>query len=108
MSGFMSVSFLGRMGGLKHLVLHGCNIDEIQALSGLKSLESLTCFAVWTYAVPLRSASFIDGMTSLKSIDFSGSSEYTGFGGFQYYMEFLGDISNVFNHPGLELVLLMW
>lgn len=106
MSGFMSVSFLGRMGGLKHLVLHGCNIDEIQALSGLKSLESLTCFAVWTYAVPLRSASFIDGMTSLKSIDFSGSSEYTGFGGFQYYMEFLGDISNVFNHPGLERLIL--
>lgn len=105
MCGFMSVSFLSRMGNLKELSMHGCNIDEVQALSGLTGLESLTCYADWTYAVPLKNVKFIDNMTKLKSIDFSGGSD-DFWGAYEYNLEILGDISNVFNHPGLEKLIL--
>lgn len=102
MSGFMSVSFLGNMNNLKELVLHGCNIDEISALSGLTGLERLTCYSVWTYAVPLKNVNFINGMTNLKFLDFSGISQGSGWGGYQRNTEIYGDISDVFNHGGLE------
>ncbi len=105
MSGFISISFLNRMGSLKHLSIHSCNIDEISALSGLTGLETLTCYSVWTYAVPLMDVNFIDGMANLKSIDFSGGSD-DSWGGFQNYVQIMGDISNVFNHPGLEKLIL--
>ncbi len=105
MCGFMSVSFLNRMGNLKELSMHGCNIDEASALSGLTGLESLTCYADWTYAVPLKNVNFIDSMTNLKSVDFSGGSD-DYWGAFEYNLEILGDISNVFNHPGLEKLVL--
>ena len=106
MSGFMSVRFLERMNNLKELFLHGCNVDEIQALSGLTSLESLTCYSVWTYAVPLRNLNFLDSMTSLKSLDLCGGSTSPGFGSYQHCVEILGDISNAFNHPGLQRLIL--
>lgn len=102
MSGFVSVSFLRNMGNLRQLSLHGCNIDEIAALSGLTNLESLTCYSVWTYAVPLRDVGFIDNMPNLRFLDFSGASQGNGWGGYQRNTEILGDISNVFNHQGLE------
>lgn len=105
MSGFISISFLNRMGNLKHLSIHSCNIDEISALSGLTGLETLTCYSVWTYAVPLMDVNFIDGMANLKSVDFSGGSD-DSWGGFQNYVQIMGDISNVFNHPGLEKLIL--
>ena len=102
MSGFISVSFLRNMGFLKELSLHGCNIDEISALSGLSGLERLTCYSVWTYAVPLKNVDFIDHMPNLTFLDFCGISQGDVWGGYQRNTEILGDISNVLNHPGLE------
>lgn len=102
MNGFLSISFLRNMGNLKELILHGCNIDEIGALSGLTGLERLTCYSVWTYAVPLKHVDFIDNMPNLKFLDFCGISQGSGWGGYQRNTEILGDISNVFNHQGLE------
>ena len=102
MSGFMSISFLKNMGNLKHLSIHGCNIDEANAMSGLTGLETLACYSVWTYAVPLRDVAFIDNMPNLKSLDFSGISQDGGWGGYQRNIDIMGDISNVFNHQGLE------
>ncbi len=102
MSGFISISFLRKMENLKELSLHGCNIDEIGALSGLTGLERLTCYSVWTYAVPLKDVKFIDNMPYLRFLDFSGVSQGNGWGGYQRNTEILGDISNVFNHQGLE------
>ncbi|GFH90529.1 internalin-A [Lachnospiraceae bacterium] len=106
MCGFISISFLNRMSSLKHLSIHSCNLDEVSALSGLTGLETLTCYSVWTYAVPLRDVNFIDNMPNLKSLDFSGATSDNSWGGFQYYTQILGDISNVFNHPSLETLIL--
>ena len=105
-SGFISISFLRNMGNLKNLSIHGCNVDEIEALSALTNLESLTCYSVWTYSVPLRNVGFLDRMTGLKYLDFSGKGADGGMGGYGMNMEILGDISNVFNHPSLEEVYL--
>lgn len=102
MSGFISISFLRNMGNLKQLSVHGCNVDEISALSGLNGLESLACYSVWTYGVPLEHVNFIDSMEHLKVLDFSGISDSGVWGGYQRNTEILGDISNVFNHQGLE------
>jgi Leucine-rich repeat (LRR) protein/DNA-directed RNA polymerase subunit RPC12/RpoP len=101
-SGFLSVSFLKNMGNLRHLSIHGCNVDEIGALSGLTGLESLACYSVWTYGVPLRDLAFVDRMPNLKVLDLSGISQGGVWGGYQRNTEVLGDISNVFNHQGLE------
>lgn len=100
-SGFMSVAGIGKLGNLKELSVHGCNIDEIKALAALSGLEKFSCYSVWTYAVPLKNVNFIDGMTGLRCLDFSGSRS-DSWGSFQNNMEILGDISNVLNHPGLE------
>ena len=101
-SGFMSVAGFRNMGNLKELSIHGCNIDEIKSLSGLTGVEKFSCYSVWTYGVPLKNVNFIDGMTSLKCLDFSGRHSDDNWGSFQNNMEILGDISNVLNHPGLE------
>ena len=102
MSGFISISFLRNMGNLRWLSIHGCNVDEISALSSLSNLESLACYSVWTYGVPLRDVRFVDSMPNLKILDFSGISQGGIWGGYQRNTEILGDISNVFNHQGLE------
>lgn len=101
-SGFMSVDGIKRLGSLKELSIHGCNIDEIASLSALSGLERFSCYSVWTYAVPLKNVNFIDGMTSLKYLDFCGRNSTDNWGSFQNNMEILGDISNVLNHQGLE------
>ncbi len=103
-SGLMSVAQLGRLGSLRDLSLHGCNVDEISALSSLTGLECLSCYSVWTYAVPLRNVSFIDKMTNLKCLNFGGNRD--GWSGYGYNMEIYGDISNVLNHTGLEEIYL--
>ncbi|MCI8726213.1 MAG: leucine-rich repeat domain-containing protein [Hungatella sp.] len=101
-SGFMSVDGLKRLGNLRELSVHGCNIDEIAALSALSNLERFSCYSVWTYAKPLKNVNFIDGMTNLKYLDFCGKNSEDNWGSFQNNMEILGDISNVFTHQGLE------
>lgn len=101
-SGFMSVGVLGKLKGLKELSVHGCNIDEIQALSALSGLEKLSCYSVWTYANPLRNVSFLDGMTSLRYLDFCGNQNKDSWNGYGNKMEIYGDVSNVLNHKGLE------
>ena len=101
-SGFMSVSFLRNMGGLKELSIHSCNIDESSTLSALSGLETLSMYGVWTYAVPLRNLSFVDGMSSLKVLDLGGDRSEDSWASFGYNVEIYGDISNVFDHPGLE------
>lgn len=102
MSGFISIGFLKNMAQLKSLSIHGCNVDEICALSSLSGLENLSCYSVWTYATSLQDVSFIDGMTSLKTLDFCGADPDSLWSGYQDSMEIWGDISNVFNHAGLE------
>ena len=101
-SGFMSVSFLRNMGGIKELAIHSCNIDEVSALSSLSGLETLSLYGVWTYAVPLKGLSFVDGMTALKVLDLGGDRSEDDWASFGYNVEIYGDISNVFDHPGLE------
>ncbi len=105
-SGLMSLSFFQKMDHLRHLSVHGCNIDEAQALAGLTGLESLIFYGNWTYAVPLRNVSFTDTMENLRSVDFSGGSEDDGWGIYRFNTDILGDISNVFNHQGLEELIL--
>jgi len=104
-SGFISISFLRKMGNLEELSIHGCNIDEIEALAALTNLKRLSCYSDWTYSVPLRNVHFLDGMTGLTYLDFSGKGN-SSFGAYGNNMEILGDISNVFNHPSLEEVYL--
>lgn len=104
--GFMSVSFLNGMGNLKQLFIHSCNLDEISLVSGLTGLESFTCYSVWTYAVPLTDVRFIDAMPNLKTLDFSGQNGSGEWDFYRHQTEIYGDISNVFNHPGLEKLVL--
>ena len=101
-SGLMSVAPLGRLTNLKSLSIHGCNIDEIQAISSLTNLERLACYSAWTYAVPLQNVSFLDGMTNLKYLDLCGVSEENSWSGYGRKMEIFGDISHALNHVGLE------
>lgn len=101
-SGLTSVAPLGRLTNLKDLSIHGCNIDEIQALSSLTNLERLACYSAWTYAVPLRDVSFLDGMTNLRYLDLCGVSDESGWSGYGRKMEIFGDISHALNHSGLE------
>ncbi len=100
--GFMSVSSLRGLKGLKALSVHGCNVDEISTLSSLSGLERFSCYSVWTYSKPLRNLNFLEGMTSLKYLDFCGMEDKDRWGGYGNNMEIYGDISNVLNHPGLE------
>lgn len=81
-------------------------LTDYSALSVLTGLEELTFYSNWTYAVPLRNVKFLDGMTNLRQVDFSGGSDGDGWGAYQFYTDILGDISNVFNHPGLEELIL--
>ena len=104
--GFMSVSFLNGMDNLKQLFIHSCNLDEISLVSGLTGLESFTCYSVWTYAVPLTDVRFIDAMPNLKTLDFSGQNGSGEWDFYRHQTEIYGDISNVFNHPGLEKLVL--
>lgn len=104
--GFMSVSFLNGMDNLKQLFIHSCNLDEISLVSGLTGLESFTCYSVWTYAVPLTDVRFIDAMPNLKTLDFSGQNGSGEWDFYRHQTEIYGDISNVFNHPGLEKLIL--
>ena len=102
-SGFMSVSSLRDLSGIRELSIHGCNVDGADALSTLTNVERLTFYSVWTsgehYLSGLR---FLDGMTGLKYADFNGNLDGSGWSGYSYGLEVAGDISSIFNHPGLE------
>ncbi len=101
-SGFLSISSIGNLGSLKDLSIHGCNMDEAQALSSLSGLESLTCYSVWTQEHGLKNLNFINGMPNLKRLCFCDVNADSQFGGYGNNVEIYGDISNVFNQPGLE------
>lgn len=101
-SGFLSVSWIGNLLNLKNLSIHGCNLDEAQALSALSRLESLTCYSVWTSEHGLKNLNFINGMANLKRLCFCNLNADSLFSGYGNNVEIYGDISNVFNHQGLE------
>ena len=44
----------------------------------------------------------MDGMTALKVLDLGGDRSEDDWASFGYNVEIYGDISNVFDHPGLE------
>ena len=100
--GFQSMAPLKGLKNLKSLSIHGCNVDEINVLSSLSGLERLTCYSMWAVHKPLRNLNFVDGMTSLKYLDLSGIEDKSWWGGYGRNIEIYGDISNVFNHAGLE------
>lgn len=102
-SGFMSVSSLRGLSGIRELSIHGCNVDGAEALSTLTGVERLTFYSVWnSEEYYLSGLCFLDGMTDLKYADFNGNLDGSGWSGYSYGIEVAGDISSVFNHPGLE------
>ena len=101
-SGFLSVSSVGGLGNLTKLSIHSCGMDEAMALSSLTGLEDLTCYSVWTSAHALRNLGFINGMAGLKRLSLCNTQPDDFFSGYGNNVEVYGDISNVFNHPGLE------
>lgn len=102
-SGFMSVSSLRGLTGIKDLAIHNCNVDGADALSTLTGVERLTFYSVWNSAAYyIDTLSFLDGMTNLKYADFNGNRDGTGWIGYDYFVQVTGDVSSVFNHAGLE------
>lgn len=102
-SGFMSVGALRGHSSIKELSIHNSNVDGVDALSTLTGVERLTMYAVWKSSGHyLTTLSFLDGMTGLKYADFNGNLDGSGWSGYNYGIEVYGDISSVFNHPGLE------
>lgn len=102
-SGFMSISSLRGLSGIKELSIHGCNVDGVETLSTLTGVERLTFYSVWNSSdYYLDSLHFLDGMTNLKYADFNGNVDGSGWDGYSYGIEVAGDVSSVFNHPGLE------
>ncbi|MCD7990963.1 MAG: leucine-rich repeat domain-containing protein [Clostridia bacterium] len=100
--GFMSISSLRGLGGLKELSIHSCNVDGADALSSLTGVERLTFYSVWNSQGNLRNLDFLKGMTGLKYADFTGNLDGTGWSGYNYLVEVYGDVSSIFNHQGLE------
>lgn len=100
--GFMSISSVRGLGGLRELSIHNCNVDGADALSSLTGVERLTFYSVWNSQGNLRNLDFLKGMTGLKYADFTGNLDGTGWSGYNYLVEVYGDVSSVFNHQGLE------
>ena len=100
--GFMSISSVRGLSGLKELSIHNCNVDQADALSSLTGVERLTFYSVWNSQGNLRSLDFLKGMTGLKYADFTGNLDGTGWSGYNYLVEVYGDVSSIFNHQGLE------
>lgn len=101
-SGFMSVSSLSGLTNLQELSIHDCNVEGAQALSTLTGVERLTFYSVWESYGRLRNLDFLDGMTGLKYMDFCDDSEDEEWMSVIPQLQVYGDISSVFNHPGLE------
>lgn len=101
--GFMSVSSLRGLTGIRELSIHGCNVDGADALSTLTGVERLTFYSVWnSSSYHIKSIQFLDGMTSLKYVDLNGNLDGSGWIGYDYGLDVYGDVSSVFNHQGLE------
>ena len=101
-SGFMSVSSLSGLTNLQELSIHDCNVEGAEALSTLTGVERLTFYSVWESYGRLRNLDFLDGMTGLKYMDFCDDSEDEEWMSVIPQLQVYGDISSVFNHPGLE------
>ncbi len=101
-SGFMSVSGLSGLTGIRELSIHDCNVDGVKALSTLSGVERLTFYSVWNSDYKIKNMDFLEGMPNLKVADFYGNLDGSGWSGYQYLLEVYGDVSAVFNHPGLE------
>lgn len=101
-SGFMSMTPLKGLIALKDLSIHGCSADNVDVLSSLSGVERLTFYSVWSAGGKLRNLNFIDGMTNLKYANFSGRTGLSSIGSSHHPLEVYGDISSIFNHPGLE------
>ena len=99
--GFNSLSGLRNLDSLKILSIHGCNANGIEGLSSLVNVECLTCYNLWAYGYAVENLHFIDGMAKLRYLDLCGIHNEE-WGIFRRHLEVYGDISNVFNHPGLE------
>ncbi len=101
-SGFSSMSPLRGLITIKDLSIHGCSMENVEVLSSLSGVEKLTFYSAWSSGGGLRNLSFLDAMTNLKYADFSGRAGLNTIGISHHPLEVYGDISSVFNHPGLE------
>lgn len=101
-SGFMTLTPLRSMQALKELSIHNCNVDEAIVLSSLKNVEKLSFYSIWTSQSQPKNLDFISGMNNLKYADFTGNRAESDWLGFEYQLTVYGDISPLFNHPGLE------
>ncbi len=101
-SGFMSMTPLRGLVMIKDLAVHGCSMDNVEVLSSLTGVERLTFYSAWSSSGNLRNLSFLDGMTNLKYANFSGRTGLSSIGISHHPLEVYGDISSIFNHPGLE------
>lgn len=101
-SGFMSLSSLKNMTGLKELSIHGCNVDDANVLSALSNVETLTLYSVWTSKSQPDNLDFIKGMTNLTCAHFTGPSDTGSLILIPKKLDVYGDISSVLNHQNLE------
>lgn len=59
--GFMAISSVRGLRGLKELSIHSCNVDGADALSSLTGVERLTFYSVWNSQGNLRNLDFLKG-----------------------------------------------
>lgn len=88
--GMMGIRFLESLTGLEELKLQGCNVDRPAAIASLPNLKKLTYRKVWGNTSDL---SFLSGCGKLEYLDMN-------------HTDFYGDVSDAFNLPMLETLIL--